>query len=114
MAQKINWTTGPVSSSIGYDSTLIVVNNGSANRQKVWVRFYDLSSSPKNLLVKRVLDLAPGQTGEVNTETPQLFRSSWEAQISSYSDKIRTWVGGRRLNNNLPGTVVLNSELQRF
>ncbi len=114
MAKKINWTTGPVSSSLGYDSTLIVVNNDAPTRQKVWVRFYDLSFSPKKLLVDRVLNLASGETGEVDTERPEVYRSSWEVQVSSYSDRIRSWVGGRRLNYNLPGNTVLNSQLQRF
>jgi len=114
MAKKINWTTGPISSSLGYDSTLIVVNNDSPVRQKVWVRFYDLSISPKKLLVEKVLNLAPAETGEVDTERPEVYRSSWEVQLSSYSDKIRSWVGGRRLNSNLPGNIVLNSQLQRF
>lgn len=111
---KINWTTGPVSSSLGYDSTLIVVNNGSANRQKVGVKFYDLSYSPKKLLIDRVLNLAPGETSKVDTERPEVFRSSWEVQISSNSSRIRSWVGGRRLNYNLPGNTVLYSQLQRF
>ncbi len=114
MPEKINWTTGPISSSLGYDSTFIVVNNDSNQRQKVWVRFYDLSFSPKRLLLNKVLNLAPGETGEVDTERPEVYRSSWEVQISSYSSRIRSWVGGRRLNYNLPGNVVLNSELQRF
>lgn len=114
MAYRINWTTGPVSSSLGYDSTLIVVNNDSPARQKVWVRFYDLSFSPKRLLVDKVLSLAPGATGEVDTRRPEVYRRSWEVQISSYSSKIRSWVGGRRLNYNLPGNTVLNSQLQRF
>lgn len=114
MAEKVNWTTGPVSSSLGYDSTLIVVTNGSKNRQKVWVRFYNLSYSPKKLLLEKVLNLAPGETGEVDTERPEVYRSSWEVQLSSYSNRIRSWVGGRRLNYNLPGNTVLNGQLQRF
>lgn len=114
MAEKIKWTTGPVSSSLGYDSTLIVVTNGSNKRQKVWVSFYDLSYSPKKLLLEKVLNLAPGETGEVDTERPEVFRSSWEVQISSYSSRIRSWVSGRRLTYNLPGNTVLSSQLQRF
>lgn len=75
MPGKINWTTGPVCSSLGYNSTFIVVNNGSAQRQTVWVRFYDLSFSPKRLLRNEVLHLAPGETGEVDTQSPEVYRS---------------------------------------
>jgi len=112
MPQKYNWTTGPVRSSLGYDSTLIVLSNDSSKAQKVEVRFYDLGYTPKKKVFGKKITLASEFTQSLDTQRPEV--ASWEVRISTDSKKVRAWIGGRRLNSNLPGNIILNSELQKF
>jgi ubiquitin len=112
MSKKYNWTTGPVRSSLGYDSTLIVLSNDSSKTQKVEVRFYDLGYTPKKNIFSKTITLESELTKSVDTRRPEV--ASWEVQISTDSKDVRAWIGGRRLNSNLPGNVILQPELQRY
>ncbi len=112
MSKKYYWTTGPIRSSVGYDSTLVVVSNNSTVTRKIQVKFYDLGYTPKKLLIDKTLTVNPQQVASVDTERPEV--AIWEVQISAYTRDIEVWVGGRRLNSNLPGNVLLNGQLQRF
>jgi hypothetical protein len=112
MSKKYNWTTGPVRSSLGYDSTLILLSNDSSKTQKVEIRFYDLGYSPKKKLLSKTISLEMAATKSVDTRRPEV--ACWEVQISADSKDVHAWIGGRRLNSNLPGNVILNSELQRY
>jgi len=112
MCKKYNWTTGPVRSSLGYDSTLIVLSNYSSKKQKVKVRFYDLGYTPKKKVFSKKLRLESEFTKSLDTRRPEV--ASWEVQISTDSKDVRAWIGGRRLNSNLPGNIILNSELLRY
>lgn len=114
MTTAYNWTTGPVSSSLGYDSTLIVVLNNTSQKRKVQIRFYDLSFNPKKEVRTKTATLQPWSTTTLNTEYPEVYRSSWEVQITAHSKKVLAWVGGRRLNSNLPGNTILHSKLKRL
>jgi len=111
MPKRYNWTTGPVRSSLGYDNTLIVLSNDSSKAQKVEVRFYDLGYKPKKKVNSWNITLPSEFTHSLDTERPEV--KSWEVQISTNSKNVRVWIGGRRLNSNLPGNIILNSELQR-
>jgi len=112
MSKKYNWTTGPVRSSLGYDSTLIVLSNDSSKTQKVEVRFFDLGYTPKKNILSKVITLESELTKTVDTQRPEV--ASWEVQISTDSKDVRAWIGGRRLNSNLPGNIILQPELQRY
>lgn len=112
MSKKYNWTTGPVRSSLGYDSTLIVLSNDSSRARRVEVRFYDLGYTPKKKVFCKNVLLDPESTISLDTERPEV--KSWEVQISTNSKDVRTWIGGRRLTYNLPGNTILNSELVRY
>jgi hypothetical protein len=112
MLKKFNWTTGPVRSSLGYDSTLIVLTNWSLKTQTVQIRFYNLDFSPKKKLISRNITLPSGATQTIDTQEPGI--KTWEVQISTDSSQVNTWIGGRRLNSNLPGNIILGTELQKF
>ncbi|MDD3364935.1 MAG: hypothetical protein PHZ03_08150 [Syntrophomonas sp.] len=112
MSKKYNWTTGPVRSSLGYDSTLIVLSNDSSKTQHVEVRFYDLGYTPKKNILSKNVTLESESTKSVDTQRPEV--ACWEVQISADSQDVKAWIGGRRLNSNLPGNIILNSELQRY
>lgn len=112
MPKKYIWTTGPVRSSLGYDSTLIVLTNNSSTTRKARVTFYDLGYTPKKPLLSKTVTLELEETKSIDTERPEV--AIWEVQISTDSKDISAWIGGRRLNSNLPGNIILNSELQRI
>lgn len=112
MPTKYNWTTGPVRSSLGYDSTLIVVSNNSMKTQKVEVDFFDLGYTPKKKLLSKTMTLGAEMTKSIDTQRPQA--ASWEVQIHANSKNLSAWIGGRRLNYNLPGNTVLQTELQTY
>jgi hypothetical protein len=112
MPNKYNWTTGPVRSSLGYDSTLIVLSNDSSKTQGIKVRFYDLGYTPKKKISSELIILESESTLSLDTQRPEV--ASWEVQIGTNSKKVSAWIGGRRLNSNLPGNIILNSQLLRY
>jgi len=112
MCKKYNWTTGPIRSSLGYDSTLIVLSNSSTKDQKVEVRFYDLGCTPKKKVFSKKIILDGVCVKSLDTRKPDV--KCWEVQISTDSKKVYAWVGGRRLNSNLPGNIILSTQLQRY
>lgn len=114
MAKQYNWTTGPINSSLGYDSTYIVILNNTSSTQDVSIRFYDLSFTPKKLIDNQQLTLKAFETKTVDTRYPDVYRSGWEVQAATYSLSVRLYVSGRRLNSNLPGNTVLNQEFIRY
>jgi hypothetical protein len=109
---KYNWTTGPIHSSLGYDSTFIVLSNDSPKTQTIKVKFYDLGYTPKKLLISKTINLDSEMTTTMDTERPEV--AIWEVQIGTDSKYVHSWIGGRRLNYNLPGNVVLDAELVKL
>lgn len=112
MATKYNWTTGPISSSMGLDNTRVVVLNNTSLTRKAYVRLYDLSFTPKKRVLNKELTLSPYQTKEVTVDATGI--EFWEAQLSAYSKSVRGYVAGREGSRNLCGNTVLNAQFKMF
>lgn len=113
MANKINWTTGPISASLGQtDLRVLILNNTSVTR-KASVRVYDLSRTPKNKVFDETFTLKPWETVVLTLNVAGI--ELWEAQASAFSSSVRFYVAGRdNAGMNLVGNTVLNSQFKRF
>lgn len=111
MASKINWTTGPISSSLGQDNIKVLVLNNTSYTRTAYVRIYDLSHTPKKRVKNKTLTLSPWQTKTVKLEEELEY---WEVQLTAYSKSVRGYVSGRDGSMNLNGNTVLNAEFKRF
>lgn len=108
----VNYTTGPISSSDDIEEIRVEILNNSSSRQTARVRLYDLSFAPKRLLISQEIRLQARNTATIDIPASNLER--WEVQVSATSTSVRPWVGGKSKGQNIPGTVVLNSQFVRF
>jgi len=113
MATRINWTTGPVSASEGFDNLRILVLNNTSFTRSATVRLYDITSTPKRRIFEQDLRLQPFETAFIDI-TNGALPAAWEAQGSAFSSSVRFYVTGRKGDANLPGNTILNSEFIRF
>lgn len=113
MAKKFNWTTGPISSSQGFNNVRILILNNTSSIRQATVRLYDLSGTPKRKIFDETFSLAPFETAEITIKDTETI-TRWEAQGSAFSQSVRFYVAGRDGDMNLTGNTVLNSEFKRF
>lgn len=113
MADKINWTTGPISASLGQTSLQVLILNNTSITRKVSVRLYNLALTPKNKIFDETSTLKPWETVTLNLDVAGV--ELWEVQASANSSSVRFYVAGRDEEGmNLTGNTVLNSQFKRF
>lgn len=112
MATKYNWTTGPVSSGQTLENVRIAVLNNSSYNQKVLIRLYDLSVSPKKKKYTDTMYIDPASTVTANISVKEF--ALWEFQAVTYSKRVQILVGVSEENTNSFVNTVLHSQLVRL
>jgi hypothetical protein len=103
------YTTGPISSSDGLDEIHIELLNNSSRRRTARVRIYDLDQSPKALVFNQFYRL----DSRTNTTVVGPALNHWEVRITTNSNLVYAWVGGRSSTTNLVGNIILHKDLIR-
>lgn len=113
MATRINWTTGPISTSNDVNTVRILGLNNTSFTRQVFIRVYNLSFTPKRIIFNNSYSLRPFETVTVNLDITGL--EIFEVQTGAFSTSVRFYITGRSANGiNRPGTTVLNSEFIRY